>query len=53
LASTASLLDILGDAWDDEEVKEKPDEDDEQGRLDEEPPEALPVGVEERDAVRL
>src|SRR3954467_1135798 len=46
-------LQVLEQSRHDEQVEHDADEQDEQRRLDDEPPEALPVRMEQRDAVRL
>src|SRR5262245_30512557 len=50
---TLGGLEVVHDARRDDEREDEPDEHDEQRRLDGPVPEALPLGVEERDAVRL
>jgi hypothetical protein len=47
------LLEVLKKSWYDNEVEEQPHGDHEQGRLDEEPPEALSTWMEQCDPVRL
>src|SRR5690349_19749447 len=47
------ILEVLQQTRHDDEVEEEPGRDNEQRRLDEQPPEALPVWMEQGDAVRL
>lgn len=47
------ILEVLQQTRQDDEVEEEPRGDDEQRRLDEQPPEALPVWMKQSDAVGL
>jgi hypothetical protein len=47
------LFQVLEESRHDEEMEEEPNGDHEERGLDEEPPEALPSGMQQRDPVRL